>query len=139
MAVHIDLELSKEIYDTLRQDATLQGLIGNPARVWDESVPDETTFPYVTFDLEYQDFGAHTLDGFSGTVQINTFVEGQSKFAMKQIMNRIYTLLHDVDLAISGFPSLSLRERLRKDMIDTDNRLYQGVQLFDFIFSGNET
>lgn len=139
MATHISLLLAAKIYDTLRNDATIQGFVSNPARVYDQSVPDETNYPYITYDLEFQDFNAHTLQGFRGFVQVDVWDQAQGFKVTRQIQDRIYTLLHQVDPNITNFKNLALYESLRNDEKDPDGRTYHGVQRFEFIFSGNET
>lgn len=137
---HIATSLAQAIYSRLKDDATIQSLLGgDPPRVYDESVPDETAYPYVLFDIEFQNFGSHTFDGFSGFIQFDVFDEARSKAEMYSIQNRIYDLFHDYDPAIAGFPTINLEETLRRDEKFPDSRTYQGTQRFNFTFSGNET
>lgn len=134
MGILIDLQT--KIYTILSADATLQTLLGGSGRVIDRPA-DNLEPPFVQIgEDERDDFGAHDVDGHTFVVTIHTWTEAEGRKTCKEIQDRIYTLLHDVDLAITGQKTISLRAGLTTSMLDPDGRTHHGVSRFNLILGG---
>lgn len=126
--------LQTKIYQLLSADTELVTTLG--CQVLDH-VPDNTEAPYIVIgDDSFDDFGAHDVDGFKVDVTIHTWVESKGKKTCKQIQARIYELLHDVDLAITGQKTITMRTGLQTTLLDPDGRTYHGVNKFNLILGG---
>ena len=100
------LGLQKTIFDALDGDSTLQSLVTD---VFD-FVPENTAFPYVKVGEETAvDNGTKTLQGNEHTLVIHTFSRYRGSKETKEIMSRIYALLHESSLTGSGASLVNLR------------------------------
>ena len=116
------------VFDLLDGDATLGALVN----AIHDNAPDEAPLPYVVIgDDSMNDFGGHTFDGFEGPVTIHVWTEGEGRKVNKDILNRIYEILHNIDIAIPGFKTIVFRCILSEVLLDPDNRTYHGVQRYN--------
>ena len=100
------LELQKSIFNALDGDSTLQNLVTD---VYD-FVPENTAFPYVKVGEETSlDNGTKTLQGNEHTLVIHTFSRYRGSKEVKEIMSRIYALLHESSLSVTGASLVNLR------------------------------
>lgn len=125
--------MQAKIYEILSSDTTLTDLAG----IYD-NVPDNTKRDYVIIgDDDFSDFSSHTHDGFKGTVTLHVWSESRGKKSVKVIQNRLYELLQNVDLALSGFKTLNFKIGLNTVVKDPDGRTHHGITRFDFLLGGN--
>ena len=135
MALHAQSDLQNAIYDLLAADTTFMGLVTN--RLYDH-IPDNTDYPLTVLgEWRFDDWGSHTHDGWEINAMIHTFTQSRGKLTAQTIMNRIYTLLHNIDLSISGYPTVVCRQNSSHILLDNDGRTYNGVQEFRIILGGN--
>ena len=133
MASDPQLPLQKAIYDLLSGDVTLDGLVSG---VFD-NVPEGTAYPYVSIgDDVLSDWGSHTFDGASCDVSVHSWARELGRKSVKDIMARVYTLLHNVDLSVSGFSTVACRMENEQTFLDPDGETYHGVQRFKIILGG---
>lgn len=127
--------LQERLYAILIGDATLMTLIN---AVYDNP-PDDADMPYATIgDDSLSEFGGHTFDGFDGPVTIHAWTEGQGRKTNKAILNRLYQILHNTDLAIPGFKTVCFRCILSEVLVEPeDNRTYHGVQRYNLLVTGS--
>ena len=98
--------LRRKFYDALDGDSTLQSLVSD---VYD-FVPENATFPYVKLGEETSvDNGTKTLQGNEHTLVIHTFSRYRGSKETKEIMSRIYALLHESSLSVTGASLVNLR------------------------------
>lgn len=134
-AQHVQLLLQEKIYQTLKDDRTIQELC---CGVYD-NVPDNSAYPYIEIgEDEYDDWSSHTHDGFDGSVWIHVWSEYPGRKEVKLIQNRIYELFHNQDMGIDNFPTVTFLQELCRNFKDPDGRTHHGVQRFDFLFGGIE-
>ena len=120
------LGLQKTIYDALDGDSTLQSLVSD---VYD-FVPENATFPYVKLGEETSvDNGTKTLQGNEHTLVIHTFSRYRGSKETKEIMSRIYALLHESSLSISGAMN-NMRFEFSDIIKEPDGLTTHGVQRF---------
>lgn len=115
------------IYSTLNDDATLSGLISG---VYDD-VPEGTAYPYVVLgDDTAINFGSKTKDGNEHTLNIDIWSRYRGKKESVQIMERIYTLLHNVDISLSGASLINIRQEFNTILVDADGITRHGIMRF---------
>jgi len=122
------LELQKTIFDTLSGDSTITSTYG--ANVYDY-IPDNTSFPYVKLGEETSvDNGTKTLQGNEHTLVIHTFSQYRGSKEVKNIMSRIYALLHESSLSVSGASLVNLRFEFSDVIKENDGLTTHGLQRF---------
>ena len=121
------LELQKSIFNRLDGDSTLQNLVTD---VYD-FVPENTAFPYVKVGEETSlDNGTKTLQGNEHTLVIHTFSQYRGSKEVKNIMSRIYALLHESSLSVSGASLVNLRFEFSDVIKENDGLTTHGLQRF---------
>jgi len=121
------LELQKSIFNALDGDSTLQSLVTD---VYD-FVPENTAFPYVKVGEETSiDNGTKTLQGNEHTLVIHTFSRYRGSKEVKEIMSRIYALLHESSLSVSGASLVNLRFEFSDVIKENDGFTSHGLQRF---------
>jgi hypothetical protein len=122
------IELQKTIFDTLSGDSTITSTYG--ANVYDY-IPDNTSFPYVKIGEETSvDNGTKTLQGNEHTLVIHTFSQYRGSKEVKNIMSRIYALLHESSLSVSGASLVNLRFEFSDVIKENDGLTTHGLQRF---------
>src|SRR4051812_241898 len=97
-----DLELQAAIVAALNADATLQGLVGNPPRIYQQAPGDGAwTLAYVTIG-EAQNVPdlAECIDGSEIFVTLHVFSRGKGYEEAKRIVAAIEAALHDASLTL---------------------------------------
>jgi len=121
------LGLQKTVFDALDGDSTLQSLVTD---VFD-FVPENTAFPYVKIGEETAvDNGTKTLQGNEHTLVIHTFSRYRGSKETKEIMSRIYALLHESSLTVSGASLVNLRFDFSDIIKENDGLTTHGLQRF---------
>jgi len=121
------LELQKSIFNALDGDSTLQNLVTD---VYD-FVPENTVFPYVKVGEETSiDNGTKTLQGNEHTLVIHSFSRYRGSKEVKEIMSRIYALLHESSLSVSGASLVNLRFEFSDVIKENDGFTSHGLQRF---------
>ena len=119
------LGLQKTIFDALDGDSTLQSLVTD---VFD-FVPENTAFPYVKVGEETSvDNGTKTLQGNEHTLVIQTFSRDRVSKETKESMRRIYALLHESSLTVSGASLVNLRFEFSDIIKENDGLTTHGLQ-----------
>ena len=121
------LGLQKTVFDTLDGDSTLQSLVTD---VFD-FVPENTAFPYLKIGEETAvDNGTKTLQGNEHTLVIHTFSRYRGSKETKEIMSRVYALLHESSLTVSGASLVNLRFEFSDIIKENDGLTTHGLQRF---------
>ena len=121
------LALQKTIFDALDTDSTLQSKVTD---VYD-FVPENTAFPYVKLGEDTAiDNGTKTLQGNEHTLVVHTFSRYRGSKEIKDIMSRIYTLLHESSLTVSGASLVNLRFEFSDVLKENDGLTTHGLQRF---------
>lgn len=126
--------IQARIFAILTSDATLMALITG---VFD-GMPENQEYPYVNIGEYFLgDFGSHTTSGVDGTITLHAWSQTVGNKSVQMILNRMYSLLHAIDLAITGFPTITFRCSLNQVLDDPDGRTKHGVQKYRLITGGN--
>jgi hypothetical protein len=137
MNLHPQKEILKWVLDTLKGDATLTAIV--PATRIVENMPDFSAYPHIRVAPAFSDdWSSHTFDGFRGEIHIRVWTQGQSVEPNMDALNRIYTLLHDMDPSIPTFPTINFRCTFNEPILEPDGRTYQGLQRYSFTLGGND-
>jgi len=123
------LGLQKTIFDTLSADSTLTTTYSAATL---DFVPDNyTNFPYIKIGEETAvDNGTKDLQGNEHTLVIHTFSRYRGSKEVKQIMSRIYALLHESSLTVVGASLVNLRFEFSDIIKENDGLTTHGLQRF---------
>lgn len=129
------IQLQKTIFDVLNGDSNLTSTLG--ASVYD-FVPDSTAFPYVKLGEETAiDNGTKSLQGNEHTLVIHSFSRYRGSKQIKEIMSRIYALLHESSLSVSGASLVNLRFEFSDVIKENDGLTSHGLQRFRAVVYDN--
>lgn len=122
-----DLALQEAIFVTLSQDSTLNNLVNG---VFD-GVPATAQLPYLTIgEITSQDWSTKTFEGQRHSVTIHAYATRESRAGLKDIMTRIYELLHGQNPALNAHRLVTLRFQFSETFLDADRRTVHGVIRF---------
>jgi hypothetical protein len=128
MSGEASISVQTAIYSALTGDATLTGKVTG---VYD-SVPDETSFPYVAIgDDTVRDFSTNTFSGEEMTLTIHIWSRDRGRKNTKSIMADIYRVLHKANLSLTNGASLiHVLFEFAEIVLDPDGTTYHGIQRF---------
>jgi hypothetical protein len=125
-------DLQSAIYSLLSGDSTLDGLIGNN-KIFDSIAPQDTAYPYVIIGLEtMRDVGTKTLDGNVYNVDIDVWSQYRGQKEIKEIMERIYNLLNNATISVSGASSVMSYVVNAVTLTEVDGITRHGIVNVDF-------
>ena len=122
-------ELQKTIYAKLNTDNTIKTTYS--ATVHDH-VPQGTAFPYIVIGEETltDDSSSKDIDFNEFTLTIHTYSRNRGRKEAKNIMARIYELLHKATLSVTGANHINTRFEFSEVLREQDGLTYHGVQRF---------
>ena len=127
--------LQEAVYSALSNDNTLTSTLG--ADIFDD-VLEGTTYPFVELGNETAiDYSTKDVDGAEFTITLHVWSQYAGAKETKQIMDRIYDLLHNSSLTVTGFNLINLRFEFSDIMRDPDGKTRHGVMRFRAIILGN--
>jgi len=128
MSLH-SWELQKAIYSALNGNVTGIGGTGNVS-VYDD-VPEQTSYPYVLMGEETtSNNGTKTLDGLEHTLTIHAWSQYRGRREIKEIMQSIYSLLHDSAITVAGASLVLIRQEFSTTLAENDRITRHGVMRF---------
>lgn len=121
--------LQRAIYETLRADAALKTLIGDPPRVYD-APPPGGPFPFVVFGAtrETRIAGADSLIEHDIRLSVHSRYEGRRE--TRDIVTAILSALDDAPLVLAGAHLVSLRASFSDIIHRQDADAHQGLIRF---------
>ena len=129
-------ELQQAIFSELNGDSNLTSTLG--ASIYDD-VPDHeaVTLPYVTVGEDTMlDYSTKDLTGSEITTNLHIWSSYRGSKEVKQIMDRVHTLLHDSNLTVTGRNLVNLRAEFSDVLRDPDGITRHGVMRFRAIMLG---
>ena len=121
--------LQTTVYNALIGNVALTTKLGGN-NIYD-FVPEGTDFPYVKIgDQTMVDDGTKTKQGSDFTLIIHTFSRYRGSKETKEIMSRIYALLHESSLTVSGASLVNLRFEFSDIIKENDGLTTHGLQRF---------
>jgi len=126
--------LQERIYSTLSGDSTLTSTLG--AAVYDD-VPENSAYPFVSLgEATASDYSTYDLSGSQTTMTIHIWSQYKGAKEVKNIMDRVHTLLHDKTLTVTGFNLINLRFEFIDTLQDPDGITRHGVMRFRAVMLG---
>ncbi len=123
----------ESVYGALTNDAGVQALLGDPARVYD-SVPAAAIYPYATLgDVLIREFDTKDQTGFEQTVVLHIWSRYRGRKELKDIMQAIYDVLHNGALTVTGANFVSCAFQQASTTLDNDGLTLHGVMRFRLI------
>jgi len=119
------IAFQKLVYDALRADAELAGLIGG--RIYDR-VPDKLRFPYVSFGAH--DFVLDDADCIlagTHTLQVDVWSRAVGKVDAKTITDAVRRLLNGYEADMGDFGLVEMRVELAQVLADPDGLTSHGI------------
>jgi len=136
------------LYSVLSSDPTVQGYLGNPARVFAEDAPAAADFPYVILKLQAAQQDSYAMGNIRVLSTADFIVEavgmGQTPdfIALEPLVSQIDTLLHGQSGSnVSGIIAQCVRLRpWRYREIDDEGRHYAHLGgVYRLIIQGTES
>jgi len=125
-------DLQSAIFSLLSGDSTLDGLVGNN-KIFDSIAPQDTAYPNVIIGLEtMRDVGTKTLDGNVYNVDIDVWSQYRGQKEIKEIMERIYNLLNNATISVSGASSVMSYVVNAVTLTEVDGITRHGIVNVDF-------
>ncbi len=117
------LAVQQAVYDKLNNDSTLSAMVMG---VFDR-VPEGAAFPYITIgDADSRDWSSMTTYGLECEITLGIYSRGGGRKQPLEIMERLYSLLHEGSLSISGHSLVQSRfERSEVELL-SDGLTYRG-------------
>ena len=121
--------VQKAIFSTLSADSSLDSLVGNN-KILDD-VPQGTNYPYVQIGEETSiDAGLKDKEAQEYTLTIHIWSRYRGNKETKEIAERIYTLLHNGAISVTGASLANIRNEFFTVLIDDDWLTRHGVMRF---------
>lgn len=96
------LEYQKAIIAVLRLDAALSGFVHEITDRKRPVAPGDRGFPYISISTEMIQRDTDTMNGFTAVTRFHTWSRSGSAKETMQIQGRLYTLLHNQPVSVSG-------------------------------------
>lgn len=129
-------EFQQALFTVLSGDSNLTTTLS--ASIYDD-VPDHqaVTFPYVTIGEDTMlDYSTKDLVGSDVTVNLHVWSRYRGSKEVKQVMDRVHTLLHDSNLTVTGRNLINLRSEFSDVLRDPDGITRHGVMRFRAVMLG---
>lgn len=119
--------LQSVVYSALSSDSALSAIING---VYDD-VPEGTGFPYVVIGEDTAtNIGTNTVDALEHTLTLHVWSQYRGRKEAKQIMSRIYEILHNADLSATDAVLVNLRQEFETTLVEADGLTRHGVMRF---------
>ena len=133
--MNASLALQQAVFSTLSADAALAALIG-AGHVHDH-VPHAARFPYVTLgDVASEHWANLQTSGTLHRLALHVYSRGGGRKEVHQITDRLYALLHEGSLNLSGQSLLAMRFEGAEVTQEPDGISYHGKIRFRVQVSG---
>jgi hypothetical protein len=115
------------VYDTLMASATIQAVIGNPARLYDHVIPG-VLFPFVAFgDMQAEPFDTKDRTGMEQILSLHIWSRYRGRKEIKDISKAIYNVLHNASLTVTGHEFVSCQFAGAEMRFEDDGLSYHGI------------
>lgn len=121
------LAVQTAVFARLNVDATLTGLVTG---VYD-AVPQGSAYPYVVIDeQQLRSWNTTTTVGAEITLAIHAYSRESGRKTALTILERVYALLHEVALSVSGQSFTHVRFVEQTVALEEDTTIFHGVQIY---------
>ncbi len=127
MANFSHYSLQHAVYQQLSADSQLLTLVN---AVYDRP-PQGSAFPYITIgESKISDWSTKTTTGTEQVFAVHAWSRNGGRKEAATIMERVYMLLHQAGLTVTGQVLVSLRFVSSEIMLENDGFTYHGVMEF---------
>lgn len=118
----------------LKGDATLQSLVGT--RVFDY-LPERSRYPLVVYHIpSSNEWDGEGCNGDEHQVYVHVYDDYEGSKRPREIMQRVYELLHDnTALSLTDHRLINCRRELRT--VDREGQLYHGIGVYRAVTEEN--
>lgn len=128
MALH-SWELQRAVFTAL-DGATITGEGSVAVSVYDD-VPEGRSYPYIVIGEETsRNISAKDNDGHEHTLTIHVWSQYRGRKEIKQIMEQIYTALHDSAITVSGASLVNIKQEFEQTLLEGDGITRHGIIRF---------
>ncbi|MEO0400304.1 MAG: DUF3168 domain-containing protein [Pseudomonadota bacterium] len=121
--------VQKATYAALLADAGVKAVLGDPARIYDDS-PRRPTYPFATFG-EWRVGALSGVDGtFEHDIRLRIFSRYQGRKETRDAMAAVYDALQDAALTPENRTLVSMRFVFSDVFLRADGRTWNGVMRF---------
>ena len=125
--------VQQAVYNALAASTDVQGLLGNPPRVYDH-VPPGVVFPYVAFGaVVAKPYDDSDRTGLEQTVTLDIWSRYRGSKEAKDILQSLYDTLHRANLTVTGEVFLSCEFSGADLTPEADGLTYNAKAHFDVI------
>ncbi len=125
--------VQQAVLNVLAASSEVQGVLGNPPRVYDH-VPPGATFPYVAFGpLHVAPYDTKTEMGFEHIITLNVWSRYRGSKEVKDIFQALYDVLHRTTLTVTGQVFLSCEFHSADLMPEGDGLTYQAAARYSVV------
>lgn len=101
----------------------------------EENAEDDAFYPFVSFGRDAtMPFDTKTSDGGSALVEINVWTRSADYVQAKQIAERIWALLHNQSLTISGCDHILTKMQDADFSLDPDGKTRRALMFFRIVY-----
>lgn len=121
MFAHFSLQ--KALYEVLINDIPLIAIVMG---IYDK-VPDNAAFPYIAIgEMRCADWASKTTSGMECMATLTIFSREGGRQQAAQIMERLYALLHDSNIAVDDHQLVMMRFASSGIELESDGVTYRG-------------
>lgn len=125
-------DLQSAVFSLLSGDSSLDTLIGD-GRIYDSVAPQDSAYPYVIIGMQTTtDIGTKNLDGNLYNLNIEVWSQYRGQKQIKEVMERIYNLVNNVSISVSGADSVMSYVSSTATMTEVDGVTRHGIVNVDF-------
>lgn len=125
-------DLQSAVFSLLSGDSSLDTLIGD-GRIYDSVAPQDSAYPYVIIGMQTTtDIGTKNLDGNLYNLDIEVWSQYRGQKQIKEVMERIYNLVNNVSISVSGADSVMSYVSSTATMTEVDGVTRHGIVNVDF-------
>lgn len=121
------MEVQRALYTKLTGDGVLMGMVTG---VYDV-VPQKTMLPYVVIgNGDYTTLPADGINLSEVSLQLNVWSDTAGRKAVLTIMNRLYALLHQGTLTLTGYQQVLMRcEQAETELREEASRVHGSMRV----------
>ena len=128
MSLH-SWELQKAVFTKI-SGASITGIDSVAVGVYDH-VPTGTAYPYISLGEETAiNVGSKDKDGNEHTMTLHVWSQYQGRREIKEIMQSIYTQLHDTAISVTGASFVNIKHEFETTLMEADGITRHGVIRF---------
>lgn len=136
-----DSGLQKAVFDRISTDPQIAQIMGQPVAEFFDYVPENTTFPYINYQLvQSVENDTSTEESFETVFALHVWSTKEGTKETNQILQRIYRLFHNRpdNLVLELYKVVNLQFQVSEVLRDPDGATYHGVIRFRAVLDNLE-